>query len=230
MSQYYKTIQEYGFDKEGKVGLVDKKVFNQKWADRQLGKVLPHMRAKEAKAAAKYAARPLTQRMGIKSLKMARSFNDFALGTGAFTKLVTGGFLALGAYEGYKHGGITGAIGGFADSYISNAIWMTGFKMAGLALGNPLGIAATLGVGMAAYNFASDKAEQSGSSLTALAFNKPVREYMRKRARLEMGNVVQDQFGTVATMRQRSLLAMRNSKINARGALGMEANMRFSAY
>jgi hypothetical protein len=57
-----------------------------------------------------------------------------------------------------------------------------------------------------------------------------VHEYMKKHARLEMATPLIDQFGTVATMRQRSLQAINNSKINGRTALGAEGLLTYSPY
>jgi hypothetical protein len=53
---------------------------------------------------------------------------------------------------------------------------------------------------------------------------------MRNRRDLELGGPVMDQFGTLATMRQRSVAAIQNSKLNARSVLSNEATYTYRPY
>jgi len=118
----------------------------------------------------------------------------------AFPLAMTGMF----AYQGYKEGGITGAVGGVAESIAYSAA----FHYMGATLSNPLTwiVAGGAAVGVGAYA-AGEKAQA----------------YRRGMKTLEMGANVVDPFGTAATLRQRSLMALQNSKINGRMGLGNEA-------
>ena len=173
----------------------------------------------------------------IGAAKAFGKFHNFAMGEGVLGNAIGTGFVGLGAYQGYREGGIVGAAKGIAENYVSSIAFR--------AL--PLPVALALLAGYIGGNYLLGKVDSSvgevgagafrhiagpytGGSLAGAMFSRQVREHTRKRARLEMGSPVQDQYGTVATMRQRSIMAMRTSKINARGALGMEANNRFQPY
>ena len=128
---------------------------------------------------------------------------------GVFAKGLLGRVLfpamtAYSAYSGYKEGGIFGA----AKTVATDAAVWGALRAGATMLTNPivLGAAAMAGAGYGAYRF----------GLAA-------RERAAKTRNLEMGAEVVDMFGTLGTMRQRSLAAINNSRINGRSALGNEA-------
>lgn len=134
-------------------------------------------------------------------------------------------FAGYTAYEGYQREGVRGAIKGLAqgagEGYAMGAVWGavgTGVK-AGLAVGAPV-------AGMAAFMSWT----QGGPSPLQFLARPYVREHMKKHAKLEMGRPVMDQFGTLSTMRQRSLAAIQSSKINGRSGLGNEATLMYRPY
>jgi hypothetical protein len=110
-------------------------------------------------------------------------------------------------YQGFQEGGITGAVKRAGEEALTAGAFNVGLKLAG-GLVNPwaIGAATAVGIGMSGY--------QVGES--ARANGKRIRN-------LEMGGEVMDRFGTIATMRQRSLQALQNSHLNGRMALGNEA-------
>jgi hypothetical protein len=137
-------------------------------------------------------------------------------------------YLGYQAYQGYQEGGIPGAAKevayGAAETYALGA----GIKALGIGAGwgaGLLGGAAVFG----GFFFGMESARQ-GINPFQMAVRPFVQEHMKKHAILEMGSPINDQFGTLATMRQRSLMAMQQSKITARGALGMESSRRYIPY
>lgn len=140
-------------------------------------------------------------------------------------RLLGPGFLAIGAYSGYQNNGISGAMSSIGtDLAISYGIraGLQAFGMPLLKIGLPM-------VGAAGMVAGLDMAIKGESPIEY--FSKPyVNDYMKKRARLEMGAPINDPFGNTATMRQRSLNAIRNSNINGRAALGHEASLMYSSY
>jgi hypothetical protein len=71
---------------------------------------------------------------------------------------------------------------------------------------------------------------QSVASFVSPLFRGQMREHAIKHATLEMGAPAQDPFGTISTMRQRSIMAIQNSRVNGRTALGNEAMLLYSGY
>jgi hypothetical protein len=96
-----------------------------------------------------------------------------------------------------------------------------GISGVGAGLGAAVGGSALLG-GLAA-------ASQGMSGLRYVT-QSAVGNYMRSRGKLEIASPLNDQYGTISTMRQRGINAMRQSKITARNALGQEANRRLMPY
>jgi hypothetical protein len=120
--------------------------------------------------------------------------------------------LGMAAYGGYQEGGVSGAVGEMASE---TATWYA--LGAGMKLAGPLALGAVAGVGAAALGLGA-------VGVGPQHFARPyVHDYMKKRARLEMGTPVMDPYGQVATMRQRSIMAMNNSRVNGRTAIGNEA-------
>jgi len=110
-------------------------------------------------------------------------------------------------YMGYQEGGIGGAI----DAGIESAKIAVAWEIGAAALGSaalPLAIGAAA-VGGAAYGY--------------YQFGEKAQKYGRKMRKLEMGGEVTDRFGTMSTLRQRSLSALNNTHVNGRMALGNEA-------
>jgi hypothetical protein len=133
-------------------------------------------------------------------------------------------FMLYSAISGFQEGGMMGA----AKNVARDAALSYGFGVARSIVGGGMPImaaAGAMGIGLLGL----EALNQGVSPLQMLA--RPlVREHTKKRAKLEMGAPVQDQYGTVATMRQRSIMAMRQSKITARSALGMEGSRRYTPY
>jgi hypothetical protein len=141
------------------------------------------------------------------------------------------GFIGLAALQGFREEGLWGAAKGAAES----VVWSHAMGQAFNVLGKGARIvgggmqAAAIGGGVAlAGGLAASWA--TGVNPIAFAARGQVREHMKKHARVEMGGPVRDQFGTVATMRQRSVQAMQNSKLNGRSAMGSEATYMYRPY
>jgi len=116
----------------------------------------------------------------------------------------------LETFQGYRQGGATGAVKGLAKGlawqYGMGAAW----GMGKAALFNPVGGALVLG---AAAIYGTKKALDIGQ------------KRIKQARMLNMGTPAMDEFGTAATMRQRSLQAIQRSTMNARIALGSEAQL-----
>jgi len=196
------------------------------------------------------------------------------MGAGGMAFRATGaaalGLLSLyGTYhfasEGYKEGGVSGAIGGVAQSVgigmafrktvmpVAAGIW--GYAKAGASVGfhakivggatpflqrtmmqgigasifggiggafgamvNPYTLA--LGAGIYGYYKLQEYVQDTDR---AIARDKQVRG-------LELGAPIQDAFGTISTLRQRSLQAIQNTHVNGRMAFGNEAALLHSSY
>ena len=149
-----------------------------------------------------------------------------------FAKWGGRGFLGYSAIQGYREEGLWGTAkavpASLATTYALGAAWggIKGGVMAGAAAVAPIvGGIATLGaIAGAAYY------QQTGVAPWHILARPYVRDHMRKHAKLEMGAPVYDQFGTLSTMRQRSVAAIQNSHINARSALGHEAMSMYRPY
>ena len=120
-------------------------------------------------------------------------------------------FTGMSAYKGYKEGGIFGAAKGAATS----ALEWGAIDAAVSVATNPyvMGAAAVAGAGYGYYKL-----------------GEAAKRHERGVKNLEMGTEVVDRFGTISTMRQRSLQAIQNSHLNARGALGNEALLLSTPY
>ena len=138
------------------------------------------------------------------------------------------GFAAYSAYEGYQEEGMWGATKSLATTYLMGRAFSMATGVAGLGLKTAaIGGAAYLG-GAALYSAASGMSfAQNALAPIARAW---VRDFKRKNAKLKMGTPDLDQFGTVSPMRQRSLMAIQNSKLNGRNALGNEASLLWQPY
>lgn len=128
----------------------------------------------------------------------------FAFGSRVFGLAMIG----LSAYNGYQEGGVTGAVGSVAKDAAMWGAMRAGWSLGKGALMNPfvLGGAAALGLGYAGYKI-----------------GEAARERSNRIRHIEMGGEIIDRFGTLSTIRQRSLMALNNSHVNGRMALGNEA-------
>lgn len=117
------------------------------------------------------------------------------------------------AYTGYKEGGIWGAVKGVGES----VAWSAGIRAVG-GLINPFTLAVA---GIAAIGLGVYAAGEKGQA------------HVKKLRELEMGGgAIMEQIGSLpaATMRQRSALALQNSHINGRMAIGNEALLLHTSF
>jgi hypothetical protein len=134
------------------------------------------------------------------------------VGTTAFRSLGLAGTAFL-AYQGWREEGVWGAAKGVGESVLYGAA----FQVAAGVLTSPVSLAAGVigGIGYGAYRF--------GEAAQA---------HRKKLRRLEMGggmdNVIRS--SGALTDRQRSVQALNDSRINARMALGNEANLLHTSY
>lgn len=136
-------------------------------------------------------------------------------------------FIGYSIYAGYQEGGIGGAVAGGVSHLASMYLFSAGMKVAGMgaSMGAPVA-AAAIGAGGIALGVS-----MASGQISPRDFVRPwVNQYMKKHAQLELATPVVDNFGTVATMRQRSLQAIQNSRINGRTALGNEAALSYQPY
>lgn len=124
------------------------------------------------------------------------------------------GFTLYGAYQGWKQDGLTGAMWGAAE----NVAWNVGSRLIGSALLNPytLGAAAVAGAGYGAYRL-GEAAQAHSKRLRNTEF---------------VSTTMIDALGSAGamTMRQRSVMALQNTHLNARMALGNEALLMRTSY
>lgn len=155
---------------------------------------------------------------GIKRGYTSQGFLGLSGKTAGLTK-VMGGLSLIGtaysAYAGYRENGIVGAVSGVATSALTNAVvmgswnYLAGMGTAGISMGLTGGLALA---GIGAYGYY--KAGEAGI------------KNMKQRKALELGTGdIGDRFGTMATMRQRSLNALQNTHVNGRMVLGNEGQM-----
>lgn len=131
---------------------------------------------------------------------------------GAYGRLAGRNLLGLGGlalsaysiYQGYQEGGVSGAISAGAHEALIAGVFRAGVSL----IGSPVvtGLATLGAVGYAGYEFGEHS-----------------RAVGKRFRNLEMGADVVDRFGTVATMRARSVQAIQNSRLNGRSGIGNEA-------
>lgn len=123
-------------------------------------------------------------------------------------------FTAVMAYQGYQQGGITGAAGGVMESVAWGAGIRGGLHVAKAALGSTaMGATATVGIGAAAV-------------YGHYRMNRNIIQHAKRLQQTEfVATNISDPFGTIATIRRRSLQALHNSGMNGRIALGREAQL-----
>jgi hypothetical protein len=116
------------------------------------------------------------------------------------------GFTLFSVYQGYKENGIIGAAKGGAEMWAYQTAFNAGKAVLGTA--SSLSVALPLAAAYGTYKFG----QAAG-------------RWGKQMQRTEMGAPVVDQFGTVATMRQKSLAAIQNSHLNSRALLGNEGQI-----
>lgn len=123
-------------------------------------------------------------------------------------RLLPVAFTAHAIYEGYQEGGTLGAVKGGAGAAIEWFAFSAAMKfLPGLATATGvLAPAALIGAG-------------------TYMFGEGARQYRKQLRKVELGGGNIDPFNTGATMRQRSAMALQNSHINGRSALGAEGSL-----
>ena len=164
-----------------------------------------------ARAAGGGARKFLGSAMHKRGMRWATEGYGMGKGMNMFGRAMGVGFLALEAYQGYQREGVWGAAKGVATgaaySYAFGAV--LGAAAAPVAIG-----AAVVGGAIIANKAMAEK----GAS------------YARGQARTEFGNGVSDQFGTVSTMRRRSVMALNRSRIGGGMGMGNEAMRQYQPY
>lgn len=122
---------------------------------------------------------------------------------------------AYAFYSGYQENGVLGGVKNVGIQTAISGAFTGIIRSAGTTLGNPVavGVATAVAAGYAGYRLGE----------AGIAKAKRVRN-------LEMGSDIVDVFGTMSTMRQRSLSAIQNSHVNGRLALGGEASLMHTPY
>lgn len=135
----------------------------------------------------------------------------FALGSRVFGLA----FLGISAAQGYQENGLAGATMNVAKDAATWGAMRAGWSIGKGVLANPwvLGGAALGAGGYAAYKIGEAS-----------------RDRARRIRNVEMGGEVIDRFGTLSTIRQRSLMSLNNSHVNGRMALGNEAILMSTPY
>lgn len=123
-------------------------------------------------------------------------------------------FTGYFAYQGWREEGLWGAAKGVGESVVGNIAARVGVSM----LANPFGLAAaaTVGAGVGMY-----------------ALGEKSKEHVKSLKRTEFATTQMiDALGSAgaATMRQRSVMALQNTHINGRMALGNEALLMRTSY
>lgn len=138
---------------------------------------------------------------------------------GFFGRFIGPLFTAYQGYEGYKEGGAWGAFKsmgeGIAENYLFGAATKAFFVPTLVAGG-------ALAAGYLGAKVLGDS--DPGAFLSLRGWARPwTQDYRREHKNLDFGSPSVDPFGINGTMRQRSLVAIQNSRLNARSALGSEA-------
>ena len=141
------------------------------------------------------------------------AMEGYGLGKGMsmFGRAMGLGFLGFEAYAGYQREGAWGA----AKGAVTGAMYSYAF---GAILGSaalPVTLAAAaVGGGLMANKYLAGKG----------------RSTMVSHQRTEFGSGVSDQFGTVSTMRRRSVMALNQSRIGGGMGMGNEAMRQYQPY
>jgi hypothetical protein len=179
--------------------------------------------------------------MGTAMHQEAMAFTKESFGIGKhlspFGKWMGRGFVGLSAFMGYRDAHAKGKSGtwGAAKGVAEYATMNYGFKAVTRALGlgstaGTIGAGITLGA-IAQVGALTHMAQSAqGGGLGQFLARPAVYQHMRQHAMLEMGRPAVDMYGTASTMRQRSLAAIQDSKLNGRVALGLEGQIMYRPY
>lgn len=171
--------------------------------------------SRAVQGAGRYAAGGVGKFLGGQTSKRAagNTMRNFGLGKGmsGWGRALGIGFLGFEAISGYQREGAWGAAKGVGSA----ALWSYGIEIALGSAALPIGIAAGVAVGGVMLNKA---AAEKG------------RAYGRSHRELEFGAAVSDQFGTVSTMRRRSVMALNQSRIGGNMGMGNEAMRQYQPY
>lgn len=155
-------------------------------------------------------------------MEFAKSTFGLQKGAGIIERGLGFGFAGISAYHGYRKGGISGAVGSVATDFAIN------YGIGAVTRALSLGPAVIGGIGAVALGGAFGL--MTGDITFSKLASPWINTYMKKHAELEMSTPIKDDFGMVSTMRQRSLRAIQNSRLNGRSALGNEAALMYSPY
>ena len=136
------------------------------------------------------------------------------VGSRFFGRFLGAGFTAVSAYEGYKKEGVWGAVKGGATAIGEQ--YLFGRLIGGIG---PIGMAVGAGLGAAYLTYKIPKMINEASA-----------RYRKGYEGVDLAHSTSDPFGMNATMRQRSLLAIQNSRLNARSGIGQEALATYRPY
>jgi len=164
---------------------------------------------------------------GVNASGFAKDYwNTGSIGKNLFGRALGVGFTAYMAYEGYQKEGMWGAAKGVGESV--GYAYLSGRIMGGIVGGGAL---TALAAGTAAAGMAYGGLKLAGaftSDASSFGLKNLVRdqtyEYRRRNASMDLGTPSIDPFGNNATIRQRSLSAIQNSRLNGRSMLGNEAS------
>ena len=141
----------------------------------------------------------LARKSGIKGLSAGKLMAGLNLGATAYA-----------TYQGFKEGGVIGGVKAGATQLAIGGLVRGALTSIGGVAGNPLIAGAAIA---AAAGYGYYKLGEAGIA------------HMKRHRNMEMGSDMIDTFGTMATIRQRSLSAIQNSHINGRLAMGGEASL-----
>lgn len=110
--------------------------------------------------------------------------------------------------EAYQKGGLSSAL--YVGGKEAVQVGLTEVAFAGAK-----SVLSSTGIGIGALAI--------GAGVGGFAFGEASRNYGKRIRNIELGGEVIDRFGQIATIRQRSLMALQNSHLNGRMALGNEA-------
>lgn len=120
-------------------------------------------------------------------------------------------FTLASVYSGYKEGGVLGA----AKEGISSGLQWGAFELGASVFGSGMFFGATAAVA-GGYGY--------------YKLGEASRKHRKRLRAVEMGSDLVDRFGTISTMRQRSLAAIQKSYVNGRVAVGSEAAILSNSY
>lgn len=156
--------------------------------------------------------------MHKKGMEWARETYGLGKGMGKLGRGLGLGYLAYNAITGFQEGGLGGAAKEVAHGAAEGYVLGQASSLLGAVVTNPIGLAMIGGAAVGAGMYAKSQ------------FITKMQDRHRKFTQLEMGRPMLDPFGNMATSRQRSIMAMQQSKINGRSALGQEASLLYRPY